>query len=316
MRVSRAVVVAGCGLGLLGLTPATPAGRLVSERFQQLTRGATWQLVSSQALAFNTHHPQGLVKIGDAFYLSSVEVTTPTRRFPQPVDGADRSPGEGRGHLFKFDADGRLLADLVLGEGSTYHPGGIDFDGRFIWVPVAEYRPDSRTIVYRVEPATMTATEMVRYPDHIGGIVHDLDDRALHGVTWGSRRFVRWPLDARGRVLPASSSRSNPSFYVDYQDCKTLGHREMLCAGVSSYSRAGREISFVLGGLELVNLATGRPVHQLPVELRADSGVPMTQNPFWIEASDRPGFGLRIYFLPEDRQSTLYIYEVTAAHAP
>ena len=313
MRVALAVVVAGCGLGLLGLAPAAPAGRLVSERFQQLTRGANWRLVASQVLAFNTHHPQGLVKIGDTFYVSSVEVTTPTRRFPQPVDGADRSPGEGRGHLFTFDAGGRLLADLVLGEGSTYHPGGIDFDGRFIWVPVAEYRPDSRTIVYRVEPEAMTATEMFRYPDHIGGLVHDLDDQALHGVTWGSRRFVRWPLDARGRVLPASANRTNPSFYVDYQDCKALGHREMLCAGVSSYSRAGRETSFALGGLELVNLATGRPVHQFPVELWADSGVPMTQNPFWIEPNPETDGGLRVYFLPEDRESTLYTYEVTAA---
>lgn len=314
MKVALAVVVATCGLGLLGLAPAAPAGRLVSERFQQLSRGATWRLVSSQVLAFNTHHPQGLVRIGDAFYLSSVEVTTPTQRFPQPVNGADRTPGEGRGHLFKFDKDGRLLGDLTLGDGAIYHPGGIDFDGRFIWVPVAEYRPNSRSIVYRVEPAAMTATEMFRYPDHIGGLVHDLDDRSLHGVTWGARRFVRWPLDARGRVLPASASRTNPSFYVDYQDCKALGHREMLCAGVSSYSRTGRETSFALGGLELVNLATGHPIHQLPVELWADSGVPMTQNPFWIEPSELPRSGLRVYFLPEDRQSTLFTYEVTAAH--
>ncbi len=313
MKVALAVVVAGCGLGLLGLSSAAPAGRLVSERFRQLTRGATWRLVSSQVLAFNTHHPQGLVKIGDTFYLSSVEVTTRTRRFPQPVDGVDRSPGEGRGHLFKFDAAGQLQADLVLGEGSMYHPGGIDFDGRFIWAPVAEYRPNSRSIVYRVEPAAMTATEMFRYPDHIGGIVHDLDDRALHGVTWGSRRFVRWPLGARGRVLTASANRDNPAFYVDYQDCKALGHREMLCAGVSSYSRAGQETSFALGGLELVNLATNRPVHQLPVELWADSGVPMTQNPFWIEPSPETDGGLRVYFLPEDRESTLYTYDVTPA---
>ena len=31
-----------------------------------------------------------------------------------------------------------------------YHPGGIDYDGRHIWVPVAEYRPNSRSIIYRV----------------------------------------------------------------------------------------------------------------------------------------------------------------------
>ena len=57
---------------------------------------------------------------------------------------------------------GNLLADLTLGEGTIYHPGGIDYDGTYIWVPVAEYRPNSRSIVYRVDPDTMKATEMLR----------------------------------------------------------------------------------------------------------------------------------------------------------
>ena len=282
----------------------------MSERFRQLARSATWRAVGAQVLHFDTYHPQGLVKVGDAYYLSSVEVTTPPRRFPQPVDGADRSPGEGRGHLFKFDATGHLLADLVLGEGAVYHPGGIDFDGQFIWVPVAEYRPDSRSIVYRVDPAAMTATEVLRYPDHVGGIVHDRDDHALHGVTWGSRRFLRWPLDTRGRALPPSPVRQNGSFYVDYQDCKSLGQREMLCAGVSSYRSRESQPALGLGGMDLVDLATGRQVHQLPIELWTDSGVPMTQNPFWVEADGQTG--LRLHFVPEDNQSTLYTFDVSA----
>jgi len=35
-------------------------------------------------------------------------------------------------------------------------------------------------------------------------------------------------------VTSAPTTRRNASFYVDYQDCKALGGREMLCAGVSS----------------------------------------------------------------------------------
>ena len=46
-----------------------------------------------------------------------------------------------------------------------YHPGGIDYDGDDIWVPVAEYRPNSRSIVYRVDPETMKATEVFRFAD-------------------------------------------------------------------------------------------------------------------------------------------------------
>ncbi len=311
MKAIGAVVGSACALGLLGLGSPAAQGRLVSERFQQLTRNAVWQPAGARVLGFDTFHPQGLVKIGDAFYLSSVEVTTPPARFRLPAHGADRSPGEGRGHLFKFDAEGRLLSDLTLGEGSMYHPGGIDFDGQFIWVPVAEYRPDSRSIVYRVDPVAMTATEVFRYPDHIGAIVHDADDRALHAVTWGSRRFLRWSLDARGRVAATPTIRSNASFYVDYQDCKALTGGEMLCGGVSSYSVGGASAAFALGGIELVSLRTGRAIHQLPIELWTDTGRPMTQNPFWVEPATLPHEGLRVYFLPEDRRSTLYTFDVS-----
>ncbi|HEX4949971.1 MAG TPA: DUF6454 family protein, partial [Blastocatellia bacterium] len=175
-------------------------GRLISERFRQLTRAFEWRLVASQLVNFNTHHPQGMVKIGDEFYVSSVEVTTPTKRFATPQNGFDRDTGAGVGHLFKFDSKGNLITDIKLGEGTMYHPGGIDFDGKFIWVSVAEYRPNSRSIVYRVDPAAMTATEVFRFADHLGGIIHNTNQHTLHAVSWGSRWFYRWKLDARGRV--------------------------------------------------------------------------------------------------------------------
>ena len=263
---------------------------------------------------------QGLVKIGAAFYLSSVEVSQPTKRFAQPQNGLDRDAGAGVGHLFKFDEQGELLADLTLGEGAVYHPGGIDYDGKFIWVPVAEYRPHSRSIVYRVDPATIKATEVLRYDDHLGGLVHDPENHTLHAISWGARDFYRWTLDARGRVTNATHPlrQPNAAFYIDYQDCKYVVRHEMLCAGLSQYQRQypltqnqGSQDSarFSLGGIELIDLRSHRPFHQLPVELLTPSGLPMTQNPFWVETVAE---GMRFYFVPEDRQSTLYVFEVKA----
>lgn len=293
---------------LLAVPQTMTPQRLVSARFKQLTRASQWQLVAAQPLSFNTHHPQGLVKIGAVFFVSSVEVTQPTKRFAQPQNGFDRDTGAGVGHLFKFDQQGKLLADLTLGEGTIYHPGGIDFDGKFIWVSVAEYRPNSRSIIYRIDPATMKATEVFRFADHLGGIVHNTDTRSLHGVSWGSRFFYRWMLDAQGRVTkPAAPRQLNPSFYIDYQDCKYLGSSEMLCGGLSNYQTGKAGGRFSLGGLELIDLRAGRPIHQLPFEHWTDSSLPMTQNPFWIEPTEH---GLRAYFLPEDRNSTLYEFEV------
>ena len=255
-----------------------------------LTRTSTWTLVASVPIAFRTFHPQGMVKIGETLFVSSVEVI-------------DRDAGKGVGHLFKLDMRGNLIADLKLGEGAIYHPGGIDFDGKNIWVPVAEYRPDSRSIVYRVDPQAMKASEVFRAADHIGAIVHNTDDHTLHGVSWGSRRFYRWTLggEARGRTL-------NTSHYLDYQDCKYVGRRRMLCTGVTEFRQTRDGAPFRLGGIDLVDLRDGRPLHQAPVLLWTAGGLDMTHNPVWIEPR---GSGLRTYFMPEDDRSTLYIYDVT-----
>ena len=267
---------------------------IVAERVLKLTRDSSWTLVASVPVKFRTYHPQGMVKIGETIFISSVDA------------------GEGVGHVFKIDMAGNLIADLRVGEGTIYHPGGIDYDGTHIWVPVAEYRPNSRSIVYRVEPDAMKATELFRFADHIGAIIHNTDDNTLHGVSWGSRRFYRWTLGNDGSVTNAAAPPDtlrtlNSSHYLDYQDCKYLGGRLMVCTGVAEMRQRPDVAPFRLGGIDLVNLEDGRPVHQVPVLLWTAGGMDMTHNPVWIEPS---ATGLRGYFMPEDDKSTLYIYDV------
>ena len=305
------VVVIAAALSAMARTQPDrrpPLAELVS----QLTRDSKWTLTSKVPVAFPTFHPQGMVKIGDTFFVSSVEVKQPTKRFPAPVDGYDRDTGVGVGHLFKFDASGKLLADLVLGEKTIYHPGGIDYDGTDIWVPVAEYRPNSKSIVYRVDPQAMKATEVFRWADHIGGVVHDTEDGTLHGVSWGSRRFYRWKLDAHRRLANVVTRGKpqftmNPSHYVDYQDCKYVGQHRMVCTGLAELRPSPGGAAFRLGGLDLIDLRDGRPIHQVPVPLWTENGLDMTHNPTWFEAVSG---GLRAYFMPEDNTSTVYVYEV------
>jgi Family of unknown function (DUF6454) len=286
----------------------------LADRVMRLGRDADWKLVETVPVGFTTHHPQGMVKVGDAFFVSSVEIKLRTRRFAQPVDGYDRDTGEGAGHLFKLDRSGKLLADLRLGEGTIYHPGGIDYDGKHIWVPVAEYRPNSRSIVYRVDPETMKATEVLRFADHIGAVVHNIDGSTLHGVSWGSRRFYRWPLGIDGRAGDGSQPvrTLNPSHYVDYQDCKYAGRHRMLCTGISEMGRPTASAPFRLGGLDLVDLRESRAVHQVPLLLWTPGGQNMAQNPAWLEPSVTDANGLRVYFMPEDDASSIYVYEVAA----
>lgn len=292
-----ALVIVGLGLPTMAMS--------LSKRFRQLTRRSKWELKSAKVVSFNAHHPQGMVRVGNLFFVSSVEVTRRPQMYAEARNGMDREPGAGVGHLFKFDGEGRLIGDLRLGEGTIYHPGGIDYDGANIWVPVAEYRPDSFSIVYRVDPATMTATEAFRFPDHLGTVIHERESGHLHAASWGSRRLYRWASDPQGRFTQPPRRRDNSSFYIDYQDCHFVGSGQAICGGLSEFGKISR---LNLGGLELISLANDRPIHQIPLELWTESGQPMTRNPFWVESA---GLSLRFWFMPADGRSTLYCYEAT-----
>ena len=309
--ISLALVTATTWVVLERPAPSPPE-RTLATAFKQLTKNTVWQEEAVIPVGFDTHHPQGFARVGDHLFLSSVEILERTKPYAQQQNGLDRTAGKGKGHLFKMDVDGNLLAHIELGEGAMYHPGGIDFDGTHIWVPVAEYRPNSTSIIYRVDPASMQATEVFRYPDHIGGLVHNQEEGTLHGVSWGSRRFYAWLVDDALRVtnadvLPEQLQTLNPAHYIDYQDCQYVDVGQALCGGLSHYQRVAGRPSFALGGIELLDLREGHPLHQVPVALWTDEGLPMTQNPVALEATNE---GLRAYFMPEDNQSRLFIYEV------
>lgn len=286
------------------------SGDSIAGSFVRLTRETEWRRVDAIPVAFRTYHPQGMARVGDRFFLSSVEVLVEPEEYEESQNGYDRSAGKGVGHLFEVGLEGELIDRLRLGEDTIYHPGGIDYDGRHIWVPVAEYRPDSRSIVYRVDPETLEATEVFRFPDHIGGIVRNTEANTLHGVSWGSRRLYRWTLDDSLNVTdadrpPEELRTLNKEHYIDYQDCQYLGNNMALCSGVVIYEPPqGPE--FYLGGIDLVDLKTATPVHQIPVMLWTESGLAMTLNPFFVEENRG---NLRFYFMPEDNESRLFIYD-------
>jgi hypothetical protein len=318
MRGSSAALVSL----LLAAACVTPAGippqrqSSLAARIERLDRSTPWRLAEEIPVGFDTHHPQGMVRIGGDFFVTSVEIIRPTARFPAPVNGMDRDEGEGAGHLFRIGPDGALKASLSLGEGAIYHPGGPDFDGRHLWIPVAEYRPDSRSIIYRIDPKTLVATEMFRVSDHIGAVAYDAAARALIAVSWGARRIYRWPLRSDGTVAPADLAAPPAGLahthYIAWQDCHGAGVARMLCTGLSSYagpaSVSAASRAFSLGGAELIDLTDLRPVWAGPIPLWSPAGRPMTQNPAWFEAT---AIGLRAWFMPDDDLSTLFVYEAT-----
>ncbi len=280
----------------------------IISHFKNLSKSTPWELVAEVKQNFHTYHPQGMVKIGEFIYLSSVENIIKPEKLDPPQNGMDRTPGTGTGHLFKVDLNGNLLEQITLGNGTMYHPGGIDYDGTYIWCPVAEYRPNSETIIYRIHPDSLTAHEMFRFNDHIGAVVYNRKNHTLHGMSWGSRRFYVWNTNdiARSNQIPEFEMTLNGNHYIDYQDCHYVEENYAFCSGLSHYKVPGAgKIS--LGGIELLDLKNQVAIHQIPVQFWVNPDLVLTNNPFYVEVVDNH---LRFYFMPEDDNSTLYIYEV------
>jgi hypothetical protein len=277
-------------------------GKQLANKFQQLSRDTAWEQKEKVDLQFETFHPQGMTKIGNLYYMSSVEILEKPVKYDQPLDGYDRTAGKGIGHVFVFDNQGKLLKDIKLGEGNIYHPGGIAFDGESIWVSVAEYRPNSKSIIYKINPKTMDPKEMFRANDHIGGILSDGTKGNLKAVSWGSRTFYEF--DQKGKIV---SKSSNPSHFIDYQDCESAGKDNLICSGVTELPQQGNSTSkYELGGLALLDMKSMDMVHELPITLFSPQGHNVTRNPVYLENSDH---GMKLYGIPDDDTSSMLVYE-------
>ena len=268
------------------LSDSEPFGG-VATAVRGLGRRISWELVERHPLRFPTFHPQGLALVEGRVFVSSVEITEEPRGALNP---ADRSTGAGIGHLFLVE-DGRLIRDVRLGEGSMYHPGGIDFDGENLWVSVAEYRAHSRSVVVSVDPTTLAIRERFRVTDHVGWVVRDAERDVIYGGSWGSRRLYTWTPDGL-----EVDSWENPSAFVDYQDCQYVSPGVVLCSGIAVMPLASGELS-ELGGIALVDILNRRIIHELPVAHFSDAGHVVTRNPFAVTLGDD---GLRVHVAPDD----------------
>jgi hypothetical protein len=305
-KTMLATILAGALLAGTTVAGADASGRddKVARAFEATTRSTAWTQVARIPLRFPTYHPQGFAVVGDTIFLSSVEVLEAPVKYPVPVDGYDRTPGKGIGHLFVLDRQGNLKQDIRLGEGTAYHPGGIDFDGENVWVPVAEYRPNSRGIVYKVNPKTFKVSEQFRVRDHVGGVVRDRRTGKVHGVSWGSRTLYEWT--AAGKQLDAEA---NESHLLDYQDCDYVSQAKQLCGGVTGLPTATGG-NYELGGLALLDLKDNRILHEIPFPAFSSAGHSATRNPVALEVD---GNKLRLFTAPDDGEEVkgteIVIYE-------
>lgn len=296
---------------------ATSNFEAIIEQFNLLGRSTVWKLVKKIPFQGDTGEPEGMANIGeDRYILGGGQWTNATSSYGKNtiINGTDRTPGAGYAHLTVYDGQGKRIADATLTKtgASEYHIGGIEYDGEQIWATIAQYRPNTTATIVSVNPLTMEYQNLIHHADHLGGIVHDKQYQQLATLNWGARNATIWDLKTQPNPYPAFTPPKavvrNPSFYVDYQDCKFLGHSAvydyrgvMMCSGVATFAN-----NVTVGGLAIVDVETMTPLSEVPLTMVSDLGTPITQNPFDVALVNGT---IRVYFLPDQHNSTLYVYE-------
>lgn len=298
--------------------PASNFEEIITQ-FNRLGRTTVWNSIKNITFEGDTGEPEGMVNIGeDRYILGRGDWTEKTVSFGKNViiNGTDRSTGAGYAHILVYDGKGKRVADATLTPPGDieYHIGGIDYDGELLWATLSQYRPNTTATIVSIDPVTLEHTNVIHYQDHLGGIVHDKKSQRLMTLNWGARNASVWNLNQTTTQhpfpqfsLPEKVVR-NPSFYVDYQDCKFLGHSKIydhravaMCSGVATLA-----VNVTIGGLALVDVESLVPLSEVPIMLKSALGTPLTQNPFDVAIVNG---SLRLYFLPDQHNSTLYVYE-------
>ncbi|KAJ3712359.1 hypothetical protein DFJ43DRAFT_1135035 [Lentinula guzmanii] len=251
---------------LLPRSHAQGDGSEIVDLFNNLGRSTVWKAVDK---------PEGIIRLGpDRFVVSAGEYTEPTIPFNTTINGTDRSPGAVFAHLVVFSGNRTRSADAILTKQGAieYHIGGLDYDGRYIWATIAQYRPNSTASL-----STLTT------------------------LNWGSRNSSTWSLahlspftsESNYFTIPIFTSR-NSSYYIDYQDCKFLGRnpaqcsnrrRLMLCSSVATIGTGLNP-----GGIAIVDVESMVPLVEIPTTMTSDAGALHNSTLYGYEAQAQSPF--------------------------
>ena len=231
---------------------------------QRLQQRALDRIVPLQA---TLDHVQGIDVEGGTLWVSSVERKS------------------HRGFLHRFDLEtGKLLAEVEVQDGDRYHPGGITLDGDSIWVPVAEYRRLSTTVMQRRDKRTLELLSSFPVADHIGSVAAAPD--VLYGGNWDSLQIYTWTRE--GRQLAKRDNLEGTA----YQDMKFVDGK---IAGGGVRTKDEGSVDW----LDPAALTLTRRI----LFGRTERGPLYTQEGMTLR-------GGLLYLLPEDGPSRLFVYRL------
>jgi len=226
-------------------------------------------LVRVIPLEGETYHVQGIAVDGPRLWVSS-------------VDRAAR-----KGWLFEYElGSGKRLRAVEVQRGEMYHPGGMDQDEESLWIPVAEYRAQGRTVIEQRSKETLEVIGSFEVEDHIGAVAVMPD--GLLAVNWDAKQFLFFTREGK-RLW----TRANPHG-VRYQEVKRR-YGAIVASGLLGRGEAARACIDWLDPETLALLEREMPG-------KTDRGVPYTNEGMEL----RDGM---LYLLLEDGPSRLFVFQ-------
>lgn len=226
-------------------------------------------LVRTTDLKADTHHVQGIDFDERYLWVTSVDKE------------------QHRGYLEEFAlGTGEHRRTVEVTAGVRFHPGGMSADGDSLWLPVAEYRRASSSVIQKRNVRTLELESQFDVADHIGCIA--AGPGVLIGANWDSRDFYVW--DLKGRLL---RKVANPTPNA-YQDIKFVDG-----GLVASGLLPGKS-----GAIDWLEYPSLRLVRRVAAG-QSSRGVPYTSEGMALR-------GDRLYLLPEDSPSRLFEFRITS----
>ena len=189
------------------------------------------------------------------------------------------------GYLHEFDLNsGALIREVQMQDGSRYHAGGIAGTNDALWIPIAEYRPNSASIIQRRNKRTLAVEKQFSVDDHIGCVAVQGD--TVIGGNWDSRDLYFW--NTEGKLLRKETNPAKNGF----QDMKVVGAMLVGSGLLADHS----------GAIDWLELPTLKPVRRITTG-KTSRGKWYTEEGMTIRDGE-------LFLLPEDGPSRLFVFRL------
>ncbi|MEG9431885.1 DUF6454 family protein [Terriglobus sp. ADX1] len=189
------------------------------------------------------------------------------------------------GYLHQFNRKtGVFERQVDVTDGERYHPGGFSISGDSIWVPVAEYKPNSSATLLELDKKTLKVKRKISVADHIGCVAVTKD--SLIAGNWGSRKLYVLGMD--GKVIRVIDTPSQNQ----YQDIKF----------VNGMLVGGGNLTKTTGALDWYEWPSMKPVRSL-ASGTTDRGRLYSAEGMTLKGND-------LYLLPEDGPTRVFHFVI------